>query len=213
MYPVEIITSDITNRWFLTKTKKIKDHAKIKPFTVHLLLFSLIILVAFLFLCVFSEILILPLSGQIQQIKIDIFLICPRKQDLAFHVNCLPRRQFSGNVKAYFLKKRTGKFHGEFMSPALFLFEVLKMVKLTRGPLVLYQLPKYWSRKPVIKNYFKILKKPHAYLQTILKASVKFQKDRLKTVVGVTGSRYLLPIHFCSIRTQKMSKLKMRKKW
>ena len=32
---------------------------------------------------------------------------------------------------------------GEFMSPALFLFEVLKMVKLTRGPLVLYQLPKY----------------------------------------------------------------------
>ena len=28
------------------------------------------------------------------------------------------------------------------MSPALFLFEVLKMVKLTRGPLVLYQLPK-----------------------------------------------------------------------
>ena len=37
----------------------------------------------------------------------------------------------------------TSKFHGEFMSPALFLFEVLKMVKLTRGPLVLYQLPKY----------------------------------------------------------------------
>ena len=37
----------------------------------------------------------------------------------------------------------TSKFHGEFMSPALFLFEVLKMVKLTRGPLVLYQIPKY----------------------------------------------------------------------
>ena len=51
----------------------------------------------------------------------------------------------------------TSKFHGEFMSPTLFLFEVLKMVKLTRGPLVLYHLPKYWSRKPVIKN-FKILK-------------------------------------------------------
>ena len=86
------------------------------------------------------------------------------------------------------------------------------MVKLTRGPLVPYQLPKYRSRKPVIKNNFKILRKPHAYLQTILKAPVKFQKDRLKTVVGVTGSRYLLPICFCSIRTQKMSKLKMRKK-
>ena len=104
-------------------------------------------------------------------------------------------------------QQQTSKFHGEFMSPALFLFEVLKMVKLTRGPLVLYQLPKYWSRKPVIKNNFKILKKPHAYLQTILKAPVKFQisKDRLKTVVGVMGSRYLLPIRFCSIRTKKMS--------
>ena len=60
----------------------------------------------------------------------------------------------------------------------------------------------------MIKNNFKILKKTHAYLQTILKAPVKFQKDRLKTVVGVTGSRYLHPIHFCSIRTQKMSKLR-----
>ena len=64
----------------------------------------------------------------------------------------------------------------------------------------------------VIKNNFSILKKPHAYLQTILKAPVKFQKDRPKTVGGVKGTRYLLPIHFCSIRTQKMSKLKMRKK-
>ena len=65
----------------------------------------------------------------------------------------------------------------------------------------------------VIKNNFRILKKPHAYLQAILKAPVKFQKDRFKTVVGVTGTRYLFPIRFCSIRTQKMSnKLKMRKK-
>ena len=37
------------------------------------------------------------------------------------------------------MSKRTSKFHGEFMPPALFLFEVLKMVKLTRGPLVLKQ--------------------------------------------------------------------------
>ena len=55
----------------------------------------------------------------------------------------------------------------------------------------------------VIKNNFRILKKPHAYLQTILKAPVKFQKDQLKTVVGVTGTRYLLLIRFCSIRTGK----------
>ena len=106
--------------------------------------------------------------------------------------------------------KQNKQYHREFMSPALFLFVVLKMGKLTRGPLVLYHLPKYWSRKPVIKNNFRILKKTHAYLQTILKAPVKFQKDR--TVVGVTGTRYLLPIRFCSIRTKKMSKLKMRKK-
>ena len=68
-------------------------------------------------------------------------------------------------------------------------------------------------RKKMIKNNFMILKKPHAYLQTILKAPVKFQKDWPKTVGGVEGTRYLLPIHFCSIRAQKMSKLKMRKKW
>ena len=56
-------------------------------------------------------------------------------------------------------------------------------------------------------------KKTHAYFQAILKAHIKFQKDRPKTVGGVKGTRYLLPIHFCNIRTQKMSKLKMRKKW
>ena len=39
--------------------------------------------------------------------------------------------------------EETRKFHREFMSPALFLFEVLKMGKLFRGPLVLYHLPKY----------------------------------------------------------------------
>ena len=69
------------------------------------------------------------------------------------------------------------------------------------------------NAEKVIKNYFRILKKPHAYLQAILKAHVKFQKDRPKTVGRVKGTRYLLPIHFCSIRTQKMTKLKMRKKW
>ena len=42
------------------------------------------------------------------------------------------------------------------------------------------------------KNNFRILKKTHAYLQTILKAPVKIQKDRPKTVGGVKGTRYLL---------------------
>ena len=58
----------------------------------------------------------------------------------------------------------------------------------------------------MIKNYFRILKKTHAYLQAILKAHVKFQKDWPKTVGGVKGTKYLLPIDFCNIRTQKMSK-------
>ena len=62
----------------------------------------------------------------------------------------------------------------------------------------------------MIKNNFMILKKPHAYLQTILKAPVKFYWPKI--VGGVEGTRYLLPIHFCSIRVKKMSKLKMRKK-
>ena len=66
--------------------------------------------------------------------------------------------------------------------------------------------------KNVIKNNFRILKKQYAYLQSILKAPVKFQKDWSKTVGGVVGRRYILPIHFCSNRARKKSKLKMKKK-
>ena len=44
-----------------------------------------------------------------------------------------------------------------------------------------------------MKNYFRILKKTHAYFQTILEAPVKFQKDQLKTVVGVTGDKVPAP--------------------
>ena len=45
VYPVQIITSKITIRWFWQN--KIKKDAKIKSLTVHLLLFSLIILARF----------------------------------------------------------------------------------------------------------------------------------------------------------------------
>ena len=45
--------------------------------------------------------------------------------------------------------------------------------------------------KNVIKNNFRILKKQYAYLQTILKAPVKFEKDWPKTVGGVAGRRML----------------------
>ena len=41
----------------------------------------------------------------------------------------------------------------------------------------------------MIKNNYRILKKQYAYLQTILKAPVKFEKDWPKTVGGVAGTR------------------------
>ena len=65
----------------------------------------------------------------------------------------------------------------------------------------------------MIKINFRILKKKkqYAYLQTILKVCVKFQKDWPETVGVVAHTRYILPIHFCSIRAQKKSKLKMVK--
>ena len=44
----------------------------------------------------------------------------------------------------------------------------------------------------MIKNYFRILKKQYAYLQTILKTPVKFQKDWPKTVGGVADTRMVM---------------------
>ena len=41
----------------------------------------------------------------------------------------------------------------------------------------------------MIKNIFRILKEQYAYLQTILIAPVKFEKDWPKTVGGVAGRR------------------------
>ena len=41
----------------------------------------------------------------------------------------------------------------------------------------------------MIKIIFRILKKQYAYLQTLLKAPVKFEKDWPKTVGGVAGRR------------------------
>ena len=74
------------------------------------------------------------------------------------------------------------------------------------------KMSKLKNEEKVIKKYFRILKNPPAYFQAILKAQVKFQKDQPKTVGGVKGTRYLLPIDFCKIRTQKMSKFKTCKK-
>ena len=60
----------------------------------------------------------------------------------------------------------------------------------------------------MIKNNFRILKKPHANLQTIAKAPVKFQKDWPKTVGGVEGTRYLLKIRNHAPRTTHYGKPK-----
>ena len=57
----------------------------------------------------------------------------------------------------------------------------------------------------VIKNNFRILKKPHAYLQTILKAPVKFQKDQTKPVGEVKWTRYLLKLRNHAPRKAKNS--------
>ena len=45
------------------------------------------------------------------------------------------------------------------------------------------------------KNNHRILSKPHAYLQTMNKTSVKFQKTRYKTVGEVAPTRNPLSIH------------------
>ena len=60
----------------------------------------------------------------------------------------------------------------------------------------------------MIKNNFRILKKPHANLQTIAKAPVKFQKDWPKTMGGVEGTRYLLKIRNHAPRTTHYGKPK-----
>ena len=44
------------------------------------------------------------------------------------------------------------------------------------------------------KNNLRIISKPHAYLQTMTKTTVKFQKNQYKTVEGVAPTRYLTSI-------------------
>ena len=64
-------------------------------------------------------------------------------------------------------------------------------------------------RKIVTKKLFQDSEKAHAYLQTIPKTPVMFQKDQSNIVGGVTKTKRILVIHFCGIRAQKRSKLKM----
>ena len=61
------------------------------------------------------------------------------------------------------------------------------------------------------KNNLRIISKPHAYLQIMTKTSVKFQKNRHKTVGGVAHTRYPVSINFDSKNARKMPKLNCRK--
>ena len=56
--------------------------------------------------------------------------------------------------------------------------------------------------KEIIRGLWK-KKKTLSYLQTMIKTPVKCQKNWRKSVGGVALIRYLLPIHFQSIRAQK----------
>ena len=47
------------------------------------------------------------------------------------------------------------------------------------------------TAEKVTKNNLRIISKPHAYLQTMTKTSVKFQMNRHKTVGGVANTRYI----------------------
>ena len=65
----------------------------------------------------------------------------------------------------------------------------------------------------VTKNNLRIISKPHAYLQTINKTLLKFQKNQYKTVGGVASTRYPLSLHIVKENAWKMAKFNFQKKW
>ena len=77
------------------------------------------------------------------------------------------------------------------------------MVKLTRGPLVLYQIPKYWSRKPVIKNNFQDSEKNHMHIfRPSLKHLYSFKRIGQKLLEELRGQGT------CSLYTPVVLELK-----
>ena len=51
----------------------------------------------------------------------------------------------------------------------------------------------------------RIISKSHAYLQTMTKTTMKFRKNRYKTVGGVAQTRHPLSIHFDTDNARKMA--------
>ena len=89
----------------------------------------------------------------------------------------------------------------------------------TRYPLSIHfhyqnarKMTKFKLQKKVSKINLRIISKPHAHLQSMMKTSVKFQKNWNKTVGGVAHTRYPLSIHFHYQNARKMTKFKLRKK-
>ena len=74
------------------------------------------------------------------------------------------------------------------------------------------KITKFKLQTKVIKINLSTISKPHAYLQSLVKISVKFQKNRNETVGGVAHTRYPLSIHFHCQNARKMIKFKLRKK-
>ena len=66
--------------------------------------------------------------------------------------------------------------------------------------LIVIMLEKWLSSttEKVIKNNLRIISKSHAYLQTMFKSLVEFQRNQHKTVGGVAHTRYPLSNYFDS---------------
>ena len=74
----------------------------------------------------------------------------------------------------------------------------------TKYPLSIHfdsKMPEKWlssTCRKSDKNNLRIISRPNAYLQTMFKSLVKFQRNRHKTKGGVAHTRYPLSIHFDS---------------
>ena len=66
------------------------------------------------------------------------------------------------------------------------------------------KMTKFQLQKKVIKIDLTIISEPHAYLQSMIKTFVKFQKNRNETVGEVAHTKYPLSIDFHCQNTRKM---------
>ena len=77
--------------------------------------------------------------------------------------------------------------------------ETVGGVAHTRYPLPIHfhcQNAQVQIAKKVTKINLRIISKPHAYLQSMVTTSVKYQENWNKTVGGVAHTRHPLSIHF-----------------